>query len=400
MEFDLASRTVYAAVTGSHAYGMANKDSDVDVRGVGIAPLAYYTGFLRKFKQADSVPDGFWEGVDAAIDDRCDPINEIERIQEGRPDERALDIMGTTDIQIMDIRKFVELAADANPNILEQLFLPERCIIVLRRPFLGLRDMRDKFLSQKVRHSFAGYAHSQIKRIRGHRRWLQNPPKAPPSREDFGLPKELPIPNDQFRAAESMIERRIQEWMIDPDEEIPVTVLTRVREAMTDLVASVARDQDPEAAMLRTAGHQLGFDENFIMLLDKERKYRQAKKDWKNYNTWLKERNSARAEMEARWGYDTKHASHVVRLTRMCEELLTFGQLRVDRKGIDADELLAIRGGAWTYDMLEEFADDIDRRMDGLYGAPGCPLPREPDRKGIDRVCREIIQTHATKETF
>jgi hypothetical protein len=383
MEFDLAPRTLLLTVAGSHAYGMATPESDLDIRGVAVAPLGYYTGFLHRFQQTSVPGDFYWQRL-REIWSHQDLVFHLNKWPEA---EHA------KDFQVMDIQKFCKLASDGNPNVLEQLFLPYDCIIGMRVAFTRIWRMRDVFLSKKVRHTFAGYAYSQIKRIRGHRRWLQDPPKKPPERGDFGLPASSLIPKDQWQAAESMVQKRIEEWMLNPEEEIPVTVLTRMQEALTDLVATISHDQDPELVMFRAAGRQLGLDDNFIHLLDCERRFRAAKRDWKQYQTWLLERNPARAEMEARFGYDCKHAAHVVRLSRCCEELLTTGQLHVDRRGRDADELLAIRRGAWTYEKLEEFAEAIDRRMDVLYKDPKCPLPHEPDRKAIDRACARIVET-------
>ena len=45
MHFDIKEHTIFRTITGSHAYGMATKDSDVDVRGVAIAPLDVVIGF-------------------------------------------------------------------------------------------------------------------------------------------------------------------------------------------------------------------------------------------------------------------------------------------------------------------------------------------------------------------
>lgn len=56
-------------------------------------------------------------------------------------------------------------------------------------------------------------------------------------------------------------------------------------------------------------GRGLGFDDNFLELLDRERKYKSALNHWESFKSWERNRNPARAANEAKFGYDTKHAS-------------------------------------------------------------------------------------------
>lgn len=41
MEFDIAHHTILLVISGSHAYGMARPESDIDVRGVAIPPMVH-----------------------------------------------------------------------------------------------------------------------------------------------------------------------------------------------------------------------------------------------------------------------------------------------------------------------------------------------------------------------
>ena len=62
--------------------------------------------------------------------------------------------------------------------------------------------------------------------------------------------------------------------------------------------------------------------------------------------------------MEKTFGFDTKHASHLVRLLRMCREILETGEVNVLRK--DSEELRAVRKGGITYDELVDWAEKED----------------------------------------
>ena len=103
---------------------------------------------------------------------------------------------------------------------------------------------------------------------------------------------------------------------------------------------------------------------------------------------WLKERNPARRELEAKFGFDTKHGMHLVRLMRMCREILTGQGVLVKRP--DADELLAIRNGAWSYEKMIEWAEQQDKELREV--ARASKLPSEPNRVRIDNLCQEIVR--------
>jgi hypothetical protein len=71
----------------------------------------------------------------------------------------------------------------------------------------------------------------------------------------------------------------------------------------------------------------------------------------------------------------------------MCREILTDGVIRVRRP--DAQELLEIRHGKWTYEELVAYSDKQDAELNELVKTSG--LPKQPDRKKLDQVCQDII---------
>jgi len=113
----------------------------------------------------------------------------------------------------------------------------------------------------------------------------------------------------------------------------------------------------------------------FLVRFNKEI-YLAAKDAWEHYWTWKKNRNEKRSALEEQFGYDTKHAMHLVRLLRMGEEALTTGVLNVRRP--DAEELLAIRNGSWSYDDLVAYAKEVDNRARNELYAKSV-LPKKPD---------------------
>jgi hypothetical protein len=141
----------------------------------------------------------------------------------------------------------------------------------------------------------------------------------------------------------------------------------------------------------KCAARAIGYDEDFIVLLDRERRFRHAQDEWTKYTSWKTHRNPARAQLEEKYGYDCKHGAHLVRLMRMCREVLVDGRVNVDRTNIDADELKAIRNGAWTYDRLEEFFNKEDSECTAIYNNKKYTVPHTPNMNKIESVCISII---------
>ncbi len=148
-------------------------------------------------------------------------------------------------------------------------------------------------------------------------------------------------------------------------------------------------DQLAAAEALLAAGDVGGADvsPNFVELLNREKRYKAAQTHWRQYQEWLANRNPARAALEARHGYDTKHAMHLVRIQRMALEILATGTVPVRR--LDAEELLAIRDGAWTFDQLEAEAEDLSLRIEAA--AATSALPAQPDGPALDALCLGLL---------
>ncbi len=341
----LPGRTVYLCRHGSHAYGTALPTSDEDFRGIAIPPASYYFGAFDRFEQAE-----------------CK----------------------SPDLTVFDFRKFVSLASQCNPNVIEILFVEDSDVLVRSTWAESLWSMRTLFLTKRVRHTFSGYAASQLGRIRRHYRWLKNPPTRQPARADFGLPEQTTIPKEHLAAAEAAIRLQLDSWSADYLDDLEPGQRTAIKNRMASHLAemgvSMHEDLWPGAARV------IGLDDNLIELMKREKQYASAKKEWRAYETWKAERNPQRAALEARWGYDTKHAMHLVRLLRMCREILAEEKVLVRRP--DAEELLAIRAGAWEYERLVEWAEREDRELQEV--AARSALPKVPDIAKIDKLIQEI----------
>ena len=126
-----------------------------------------------------------------------------------------------------------------------------------------------------------------------------------------------------------------------------------------------------------------------VLVFQKD-EYRFQHKKWKEYWTWKKNRNPDRAKLEKKYNLDTKHASQLIRLLRTGYELMSTGELHVKR--LDYKELLEIRNGAWSYDKILKYAEEMEIKIKELYGSDKCPLPMKPDFKKINELHMELIE--------
>lgn len=121
--------TAYSCVVGSRAYGLDGPDSDIDRRGVFVAPTPLFWGLASPPTHVDGpAPEQFsWE-----------------------------------------VGRFCELALAANPTVLECLWSS----LVERRTPVGeeLLAIRGAFLSTRLAETYGGYARDQLTRLDANRR--------------------------------------------------------------------------------------------------------------------------------------------------------------------------------------------------------------------------------------
>ncbi len=234
------------------------------------------------------------------------------------------------DRTVWNVDKFFRLAYDNNPNIVEILFANDKTITHIEDEGEILLGNATKFISQEVRKTFMGYAIAQIKKIETHRGYLLNPPKQKPARKDFGLP-EAPMFGLE----------KINSIIFSPRESIK---------------------------------------EEWIEYAENERKYRSASDQYKKYEEWKNNRNPKRAETESKFGYDLKHAGHLMRLLYEGQDLLQHGKLEFPLPY--ADFLLEIREGIYKYEDILKMSNDEKEKLDSIEST----LPMKPDEDELLEV--------------
>ena len=269
---------ILRTLSGSRAHGLDREGSDTDTRGVCIPPTRYLVG-LSKFEQHESAGG---DHVTYALE------------------------------------KFIRLALQGNPNIMESLFTAESDVLFVNEAGRRLMEARDLFLSKQVGQRFMGYALAQLKRMERHHRWLVTPPESKPHPSDFGGGHS----NGRFHFPNS----------------------------------------------------------------DLQKVYDAELKHWQHYTKWRKERNPKRAILEERYGYDTKHAMHLIRLLKMGEEILSEGKLLVKRP--DAEWLWGIRDGGLEYAELLKLAETMTSTVEAQMSLSA--LPDNPDEERVEQLLVEL----------
>lgn len=123
---DVAPFVVYRVTVGSRAFGLATDASDEDRRGVYLPPANWHWSLTKPAEQVETKAAG------------------VEEV-------------------VWEVEKFVRLALQANPNILETLWVPE--VSFADETGEELRSVRGAFLSRHLYRTYSGYVLSQFTKM-------------------------------------------------------------------------------------------------------------------------------------------------------------------------------------------------------------------------------------------
>ena len=327
-------------LSGSHAYGMATPESDVDIRGVFLAdPINIRTPFFK---------------VEECV------------------------IQDEEDTKFFEGTHFMKLLLQNNPNIVETLWMHDDDILFTdnKGVYQLFKKHRVAFLCSKVAFTYSGYAFAQLKRIKGHNKWINNPQSVEPPRQiDF-------ITLIQNFTKDKVLKLNLEDYQVD-HRLIPYG--NDIYGLMNYFTGHSPFDYKYKLNTTFEGSHTDLGAPIMVLKFNKE-EYRLAKEKWKNYWEWKNNRNEKRSALEEAHGFDTKHAMHLVRLLRTGLEILQTGEVLVKRP--DAEELLAIRGGSMTYDELIAYADSMDGQIKEWYKKTD--LPKKPNVKLAANVLMEM----------
>lgn len=139
----------YEVIMGSFAYGCSSDMSDTDIYGFCVPPknvVFPHTNpdYIHLF---DPVPHNF------------------EQYQQHHINDTTANPSREYDLTIYSIVKYFKLCSEGNPNMIDSLFVPRRCISHMTPIGELVRENRHLFLSKKCWHTFKGYAYSQLHKM-------------------------------------------------------------------------------------------------------------------------------------------------------------------------------------------------------------------------------------------
>ena len=342
-----SDKIIFEMLAGSHCYGTATETSDIDIRGV----------FLNKNRDVFSL---FPAPVQVSDD--------------------------KNDTTYYELRRYIELALDNNPNILELLFCPQDCVKIVTPAWQTFVDNRHLFISKKAKHTFCGYAYAQIKRAKGQNKWINNPkPERKPILEDFcWWVSKYDMPWVPVPLAETNLDLAI--CKVAGFEHLSYTY--RLFDARNDIDKGVFSGGKPLPKSISRDNEK----ERFLgLLIVNHDAYEQELRDWTNYWEWRKNRNDARwiTQESGEMDFDSKNMAHCIRLLLSGINILKKGEPLVRLKGSNLELIRDIRVGKYPYDVIMKMAKELESNLDSLYLTT--TIQNEPARKAVDDLYLKAI---------
>lgn len=143
----LPNNIIFEGMTGSIAYNVSNDSSDIDLIGFCMPPKEVLFPHLA--------------GEISGFGTQSPRFEQFQQHHIVSPEKTR-----TYDITIYNIVKFFQLAMENNPNMVDAVFLPRRCILYSNEIYEIMRDNRKLFLHKGCWHKFRGYAYSQIHKMK------------------------------------------------------------------------------------------------------------------------------------------------------------------------------------------------------------------------------------------
>lgn len=136
----------YETMMGSIAYGVSSEHSDIDIYGFCIPPK-----------------DSIFPHLRGEILGFGTPMSRFEQYQQHHVEDKNKGVI--YDLNIYSIVKYFQLCMENNPNMIDSLFTPPRCVRHSTKVGNLVREHRQLFLHKGCWHKFRGYAWSQLHKM-------------------------------------------------------------------------------------------------------------------------------------------------------------------------------------------------------------------------------------------
>ena len=143
-EHPFVEDTIYEVVMGSMAYGVSDNNSDLDIYAVTVPTQTIVFPHLAGNIHGFGTPPVKWEGQ-----------QKHHMMMDGKE----------YDVNIYSIIPYFELCRGNNPNMLDSLFVPDRCVLFANDVGVHMRQHRKLFLSKLIADKMRGYAFGELKKL-------------------------------------------------------------------------------------------------------------------------------------------------------------------------------------------------------------------------------------------
>lgn len=308
----------YLTLMGSQAYGVANTNdteeiSDWDVYGFCIP----YKDMVFPHLRGEIA--GFGRQVQRFEQYQQHSVKDISKRKE-------------YDLSVYNIIKYFQLCMENNPNMIDSLFTPQRCVLYCTPIGNLVRENRKLFLHKGCFFRFKSYAFSQMHKMKN-------------------------------KALKQYIEQ-CDRLKVDLDTTTPNMVQDQI-------VRRAKGDREGIHPLDHLTNEELSTFQALI-----KRVYQGGS-------------ISKRLKSVQKYSYDVKYAYQLVRLLNEVEQILIEGDLSVDR---NREQLKSIRRGEWTMDQIEEYFDQKERELESAYTFS--KLRHSPDESKIKQLLLNCLEMH------
>lgn len=334
---------LFECISGSKAYGLNTESSDTDIRGIFYMSKNDFYG-----------------------------LNYVPQISNE-----------TNDIVYYELGRFIELLSKNNPNILEMLATPERCVLY-RNEFMDEIKIAD-FLSLLTKDTFVGYALSQIKKAKGLNKKMFHP-----------IDKERKTILDFCYVVESGKTFELKDWLVANNlkqQNCGLSKLNHIKDMYNlyfdwekDVYNGIFNNEHSNEVTLSSIPKNS--ISNALLYFNKDA-YSTYCKKYSEYWEWVSKRNIDRFQSNKMHGkgYDAKNMMHTIRLLQMALKIFKNNELIIEVD--NRSELLEIKSGKFSYEEVVKMSDDLIVEIEESYSKS--TLMTKPDLNKIENLLIKLL---------
>jgi predicted nucleotidyltransferase len=126
-------------------------------------------------------------------------------------------------------------------------------------------------------------------------------------------------------------------------------------------------------------------------IIVKKNEYKKSQDYVKKLWEWKCNRNEKRSELEKRFGYDVKHAGHLVRLLEAPKNIFKTGEYKPRLEGEFLLFIKDIMNGKYSYDFIVKYAEEENKKNQLLKQQQNKFVPEKVDKNKIELLLQQIL---------